>query len=755
MSTRSPTDAKSGPITLAAFAVASAIGSALLFAVQPMVAKAHLPTLGGSPAVWITCSAFFQAALLAGYAYALVLGRFLGVRGQAAIQVGFLAIGLFFARTLVPNEPLLGPAAESEPSLWLIGRLLATVAVPFIAASASTTLLQNWFSKIGHRSAHDPYFLYGASNLGGLGALLAYPLVIEPNLNLSGQARAWTFGYGFLILMTTACALISGKRTLESPVTPTAPISLRRWITWAARAFVPSSLLLGVTTYLTTDVAAVPLFWVIPLAIYLLTFVIAFARRSIVPDGLAARIFPWAVVALMPALVAGLVQAFWIPLHLLVFASAALLCHGELARTRPPADRLALFYLAISFGGVLGGLFNAAVAPRIFVGLTEYPIAILLSGLALPGVVEEGKRLMTRSGTLMAPVVLLLSAVPAAWNIEGWGNSAVAMIGVVTACGLAALIVAQNRSRPLRFVLGLGAILVVGGLTQGVAGRPLLKERSFFGTLGVTQDDRLQVRRLIHGSTLHGSQSLDPARRREPLTYFARSGPLGRIFEALGSRKDWPIRNVAVAGLGVGTIAAYAGPGEDWTFFELDPAVARVAEDPKFFTFLSDCRARSLKTLIGDARLRMAESPDRRLDLIILDAFSSDAVPVHLLTREALRLYRSKLAEGGWIVFNITNRYVDLEPVLGALAAQSAMACRVKQDFDVPRSAILRGNQPSIWLVMAEKGADLAPLTTDLAWRIPQVRLGRTAWSDDFSDLGRCLVTRPVDRRSLISKSNP
>ena len=732
---------------LAAFAIASAVGSALLFAVQPMVAKAHLPTLGGSPAVWITCSAFFQASLLGGYFYAHATTNRLGVRWQAAIQVVLLIVGFALAGRVVPTTET-GPGEGSDPTAWLIGRLLVTVALPFLVASASAPMLQRWFSKTGHRSAHDPYFLYGASNLGGLGALLAYPILIEPNLSLSGQSRLWSAGYGLLIALTIACAFTAKKDDAILATTPSSRVDLLQWLRWMALAFVPSSLSLGLTTYLTTDVAPVPLLWVVPLAIYLITFVIAFARRPIVPPGLAARVYPWALVALMPAVTAGLVAAYWIPLHLLVFTASALLCHGELARQRPPADRLSTFYLAISVGGVLGGLFNAAVAPRIFDRLAEYPLALFLTCLALPGVAAEARKWIARPIGLLLPVLLLATAAPAAANVNGWGNSAMGMISVVLACGIAILIAAEHRARPLRFALGIGAVLIAAGLSPGVTGRTLLQQRSFFGTMVVKQDDRVKLRRLIHGNTIHGSQSLDPAKRLEPLAYYDRSGPIGRVFEVLGTRPGRPIRRVAVAGLGVGTIAAYAKPGEDWAFYELDPAIARVATDPRYFTFLRDSKASSLDVILGDARLRLRDAPEGSHDLIVLDAFSSDSVPVHLLTREALALYRRKLAEGGLVVFNITNRYLDLEPVLGALAADSGMACRVIYDIDVTVEQRNGGKYGSIWAAIAATDADFGLIAADPRWRRPHIRAGKRPWSDDFSDLAGCVTFGPVDRRA-------
>jgi SAM-dependent methyltransferase len=730
------------------FALTMFVGSALLFSVQPMVAKMILPLLGGSPEVWNTCMVFYQAVLLAGYAYAHLATARLGARTQSALHVALLLLPLPLLPLAVPEWAARSLSPTADPTPWLLGVLLTTVGLPFFVVSTTAPLLQRWFAATGHHAAGDPYFLYGASNLGSMLALLAYPLAIEPSLPLGRQCKLWAAGYGLLAALTVACAatvwrtrgaIAPGGRDESGGADPARP-GPRRWLEWGALAFVPSSLMLGVTTYLTTDIAAIPLLWVIPLALYLLTFILAFTRRPILPHRRAVRAFPFVVMALLPALCAGLVQPFWLPVHLLTFFLAAMVCHGELARRRPPARDLTAFYLALALGGVAGGIFNALIAPRAFDRVAEYPLAIVLACACWAFAIrKEGEpRLRTRDMVLALVVFGLTAALVT--DVRGLAETPLGALGVMIDSGLVILVAWAHRERPLRFALVVGALLLACGMSPGVNGRLLHQERSFFGVLRVTEVQPGNYHRLFHGSTLHGQQCLDPDRRREPLSYFTRSGPIGRVFAAYNRRPASP--SVAIVGLGAGSLAAYAEPGQRWTFYEIDPAVVRVARDRRYFTFLEDCRATSLEVVLGDARLRLDEAPDRGYGLIVLDAFSSDAPPVHLLTREAFRLYRRKLAEGGLLAFNISNRYLDLDPVLGALARDAGLACRVRYDTLLTREQRQQGKQSSIWVVMAARPEDLGPLAGDPDWKPPR-GAGAAVWTDDYAGIGRHLVFRP------------
>ena len=735
------------------FAFTVFASASLLFCVQPMVAKGVLPLLGGSPAVWNTCAVFFQAALLAGYAYAHATTSWLGVRRQAVLHVAVVALPMLLLPIgLTPDR---FPAApESNPVPWLFGVLAVTVGLPFFAVSTTSPVLQRWFAATG---SADPYALYGASNLGSMLALAAYPLLIEPGLRLADQTGLWAMGYGGLVVLTAACAFA----TLRAPATTFAPApnepnsdgrpGLTRWLTWVALAIPPSSLMLGVTTYLSTDVAAVPLLWVAPLALYLLTFILVFARRPVGLDFWARKGLPMAAVLLTFALGLGTTDLAWAPVHLFGFFAASMVCHAELARRRPPARYLTAFYLAMSVGGVLGGLFNALVAPNVFDRVAEYPLALVLACLARPALAVlkggEGRR---RWLDVLLPLILLglilgLAALP-----RGDGASpdlAPDGLAVKALFGLAVMVVYTWADRPVRFALGLGAVLSAGALFPDRSGTVLWQERSVFGVLRVAKVAGPEtVHRLIHGSTLHGQQTLDPARRREPQTYYHHDGPAGQI---LALHAEGPVRGgVGVVGLGVGSLAAYARPSEEWTFYEIDPAVARVARDVRFFTYLADCPAGPPRVILGDARLRLREAPDGGFALLVLDAFSSDAVPVHMLTREALALYRRKLAPGGRLAFHVSNRFFDLGPALGALARDCGWACRFRRDLDVTAEQQRSGRSPSIWAVMARCEEALGPLARDSRWRVPRVRPGESPWTDDYSNLlGRLQILNGSEGR--------
>jgi hypothetical protein len=730
------------------FGAAVLVGAALLFIIEPLIGRKLLPWFGGSPAVWNTSLVFFQAALLASYVYVHMATTRLGVRRQSLLHAGLLLVVLLWGLQAGGPWPP-ASAAPVHPTGELIALLLTTVGLPFFVVAGTAPLLQRWYAAIGPGGARDPYFLYGISNLGSLVGLLAYPLAIEPNFALVEQERLWAIGYLVLALLMLAIAVAVWRSGRTSSPINSAEADragddrpdLRSRLRWTALAFVPSSLLLGVTAFLTTDLAPVALVWVIPLALYLLSFVLVFARRPLVPHTWMVRALPPLVMTLVLVLAAGLVQPFWIPVHLATFFVIALVCHGALARLRPPARGVTAYYLAIAVGGVLGGSVNALAAPIVFDRVAEYPLGVFLACLCLPGVGRDlTGRGLAREG--LVPLVIALAALGLVRNVGGLAGSRLGPLTVMLASGLAVLVLATAGTRPLRFALGVAAVLLAGGMSDGVDGRVVHRERTFFGVHRVTeitdQDGRLH--RLFHGSTLHGQQRLAPAWQREPLAYYHRSGPIGQVFEVVQARPGagaparGPLR-VAVVGLGAGSLAAYARPGECWTFYEIDPAVVRIARDEHAFTFLRDCRAGTLDVVVGDARLRLRALHDGTADLLVLDAFSSDAIPTHLLTREAVRLYRAKLAEGGLIALHLSNRTVDLDPVVGQLARDAGLAARIRTDGTLTRAERAAGKSTSIWAVLAARPADLGPLASDPRWRAPRLVPGDRVWTDDYCNL--------------------
>ena len=611
--------------------------------------------------------------------------------------------------------------------------------------ATTAPLLQTWFARTGHPSGKDPYFLYGASNLGSMLALLGYPLLMEPNLRLAQQSGFWAIGYGLLAALTLACTVIVWRasggpaRTIDGPAVDVATThpEIGRRLSWIGLALVPSSLLLGVTTYLSTDVASIPLFWVIPLALYLLTYVLAFTKREVLPPSWMARAMPMLVILLVLVTNLRLTQLIWIPLHLLTFFVTAMVCHGELARRRPSVRYLTEFYLAISFGGVLGGLFNALIAPVVFDRVVEYPLAMVLACLALPTIHPSLKGFRTRALDLSIPVALgVMVYALLVLGLGPDGTPIVIVLIVVNTLGVFACYTFKDR--PVRFALGVAALLA-NGILMG-DGQVLHRERSFFGVIRIRRVEPGPYHQLFHGSTLHGQQSLDPNRRWEPLSYFHRTGPIGQVFDVLRNRPFRP--SVAVVGLGTGSLAAYAEPGQHWTFYEIDPAVVRISRNPLYFTYLRDCRASALEIVLGDARLRLRNAPEHGYDLIVLDAFSSDAIPIHLLTREAVGLYRSKLASEGMIAFHISNRYLDLAPVVGALACNEGFVCLIRNDLKLSPDELHAGKQPSIWVVMANREADLGTLGKNPTWLPPKIRPSAPMWTDDFSNVIEYFIFR-------------
>lgn len=723
---------------VALFTLTIFVGSALLFLIQPMFARLVLPTLGGAPSVWNTAMVFYQAVLLAGYGCAHLTMRWLGPRRQVLWQLPLLLLVLPFLPVAMPSGWT--PPTESNPVPWLLALMTVAVAVPFLAVSTLSPVLQKWFSVLPHPRSGDPYFLYAASNAGSILGLLSYPLWIEPNWTLEQQAHGWMWGFRGLLLLVLACAGCVWRRAATASVPgwvpsaspdSTAPISAptaRRRLYWIVLAFVPSSLVLGVTTFLSSEIAVVPLLWVVPLTIYLLTFVLAFSRHGTLLASMAVRALPIGVVGIVVALNLRATEPLgWlILLHLAVFFAAALLCHWRLAQDRPAPSHLTEYYLWLSVGGVLGGIFNGLVAPVAFDSLAEYPLAIVLACLvALP----DRSKPASRRGTIADwgwPALLALAALALVLTVQpgGWPEFA----GLAFA--LPALAAYFLSLHPRRFAFGIAALLAVGTLHQGERGRILHAERSFFGVHRVTLAPHGGYRLLMHGKTLHGIQSLNPSRQRESLAYYHRSGPAGDIL-ALGAHD--PSRRVGVVGLGVGSLAGLATPGQPWTFFEIDPVIVGLARDPRYFTFLTDSPA-TIRIVLGDARLSLAREP-AQFDLLVIDAFSSDAIPVHLLTREAIALYTQRLAAGGILAFHISNRHLDLEPITGGLARDANLVAVVRDDTATTSADRAAGKSPSIWLAMARSREDLRPLLSDRRWQVARADEHQRVWTDDYSSL--------------------
>jgi hypothetical protein len=741
--------AAAGALVVPVFAAAMFLSGFLLFMVEPMAARMVLPILGGVPMVWNGCVVFFQIVMLAGYGYAFGASRWLPLRRHVVLHAAMLmtpAVVLPFAIGTGTSAP-----PEGNPLGWLLLLLSATIGLPFFVLSTSASVFQHWLSRTDHPSARDPYFLYSASNLGCLLALASYPTVVEPLFTLRDQARIWAFGYAAFVVLAAGCGAVAWWRMApgSSPAsrdalprpgsgevasfTHTAPLAWSRRVRWMALAFVPSSLMLAVTSYISTDIAAVPLLWIVPLSLYLLTFALAFGKHRAAADTIAARALPLLVVPLALFMIAKLRAPLTalVLTHLAAFAAIALNCHASLAKDRPEASRLTEFYFWISFGGMLGGLFNTLAAPLLFNGIVEYPLVVAVACLLFRGGDAAAPKRTT------ADIVLPLAVGGLTAGILVVAAKGAPLGAQLAALSLPAILTFAQRRQARRFGWCVAALMAANLVFDNAGERVLYATRTFFGVYRVSEDLRGRYHALAHGTTLHGLQALAPERRNEALTYFHRTGPFGQAWAALPRAAR--ARDVAVVGLGVGTLATYATPAQRWTFFEIDPAIERIARTREHFSFMEACGDRC-GVVIGDARISLNRVAERSYDVLVLDAFSSDSIPIHLITREAVALYLSRLVPDGILVMHVSNRHLALGPIVARLAESHGLTAL--QQIDRAGAAQPEGKNESHWIVMARNAADLAPLSADARWSRLTVKPGTPLWTDDFSNILSVLRVR-------------
>jgi hypothetical protein len=679
-------------------AVASFLGAALLFAVQPLVAKLLLPLLGGSAAVWNTAMVFFQLALVVGYLVAHVTTRGLSPRSHRLAQVGLLAVFLVTLPIALPQgwEPPAG-----SPTLWVFAALAIMVGGPFLALATVSPTLQRWLAETGHPRATNPYFLYAASNSGSLLALLAYPLLLEPTWGVTTHVRMWSVGYGFLVVLIAAAAWW----TRGAAPTPSGPALFapggvagrRRWF-WVYTAAVPSALMLGVTRHLATDVASFPLLWVVPLAIYLATFIIAFAGRPGVIAAGAGAVRFLAIPLLLSIALTFESTVLSLLLPLAFFAGAGVLAHGRLYESRPQPAHLTEFYLWLAVGGAAGGVLASLIAPIVFQSIAEYPLAIGMALTVLPHrSAPRGRLVYAALG--MGAIASMLAQLGGSFGLS---NFLLGATGVI-----AFAMVRESRA----FAMVLAALLAVAVVAPA---ETIVAERTFYGVYRIYAVGSDYV--MSSGTTVHGAQRRFGDEPTQPIHYYHREGPVGSFFSALQPEA----LEVGVIGLGTGSMAAYAGPTDHYTFYEIDPAVVAMARDPGLFTFLEEA-AGTVDVVVGDGRLEIAREPDGSFDVIVLDAFSSDAIPVHLLTTEAIDTYRRKLTAEGLLLVHISNRYLDLEPIVGRITTELGMSARVDR-FEPTAEQRQSGAATSVWVVAGfgelpvsgwEDLRDNGPLWTD------------------------------------------
>jgi len=733
------------------FVLTILVGSFLLFLVQPMVARMVLPKLGGAPAVWNSAMLVYQALLLGGYAYAHWLGRFT-VRRQATIHLAFFLVAALWLPIGIAQLGAPGPGQEA---LWVPLLLLASIGPVFFVVSAQAPLMQRWFA--ADTRAGDPYYLYAASNLGSFAGLISYPALVEPTLPLAAQSWGWTAGYALLVLLVAgaAAARWHGGAEAHAAVADEPRPALRRQIHWLLIAAVPSGLMLSTTTHLTTDIVAMPLLWVLPLGLYLLSFVIAFSTMER-PTQIITLIAPVVLLAVgglgLLSSGGGSMMVALASLAMLFVLATAL--HGYLYHLRPAAQHLTLFYLIMSAGGVLGGLFAALFAPLIFDWVYEHPLLILAAAmlLPLPALLPWDKWLGLEAKTARAvAVVLVVIAAFAAWHMVGdWTGR---LDSATTSWGIAIFVIGM-------LVIGWrwAYVPVLALLMIGVGGWDTIQEsftgarvRSYFGVYTVTDYPASNQRRLAHGTTLHGLQRTDAAHRRDPTTYYGHQSGVGLTLDKAGALAG-PNAAIGIVGLGAGTLACYRRPGQRWTIFEIDPVMVDIARDPAKFTFLSDC-AGDTPIVIGDARLQLANQPAGRFDVIVIDAFSSDAIPLHLLTREAIGIYARAMKPDGILLIHISNRFFGLEPVLAAEAKARGWTSAIRIDPG-PIGDEYGDLTGSNWVALTATPQRMQQLTggirprkdsyQDGAWVPLKARAHFERWTDDYASTLPVLIWKNI-----------
>jgi hypothetical protein len=737
-----PSSAGRNRLILVVYTSAIFVSALLLFSVQPLFTKMVLPRLGGSPAVWSVAMVFFQSLLLGGYAYAHYLMQLRNRMIPVAIHLVLLVVALLTLPLSIANG--WGEPPSGGYAFWLLGLFAVSIGLPFFALAANNPLLQAWFVRTGHPNGPDPYFLYASSNIGSFLALLSYPVLLEPMFTLRTQNLIWTSGYALLIVLIAACGVLLLRSPMMAAVdtlaadsdAPAPARALRaRWIFLAA---VPSGLLIAVTAHISTDVAAAPLLWVLPLSLYLLTWVLVFQSRPLLPHKWMLLAQPLAIAGVVVLLAIGGEQNLLLTLggHLVCFFVIAMACHGELARTRPAARYLTGFYVALSFGGMLGGLFAGLIAPFAFSWIAEYPILLALAALCRP---PGGADRLPRWSLWYWPFLAVLAVALIAPSYSGgklmtwlddhrvWVIGAVGVLSALLALGL-------NANRWKIFSTVAVALMLIRAYPSD-DGR-VETVRSFFGVHKIVVTPNGQYHVLMHGTTIHGAQKIlnddgtPVTGRPEPISYYHRDGGIGRAITAVRERKGAPLR-VAVIGLGSGTLTCASEPGETWKFFEIDQSMVDTARDPKYFTYIKNCEP-DLKPVIGDARLTFAREPDGVYDLIIVDAYSSDAIPIHLATEEAMKIYKDKLAPQGAVVMHVSNRHLELASVVVGIAEANDLKSWVYSEDSNRDNEYIFATEV---VVSAREAADVGKLASSDVWELTEADDKQRVWTDDYSNV--------------------
>jgi hypothetical protein len=733
---------------LIACSVGVFLSAGLVFLIQPMFARLLLPEFGGSPSVWNTCTVFFQTMLLLGYCYTWLSTKWLSPKKQIVVHCSLLLLTL--VQLPVGLQFLESDVASTSPALRLLIMLTLSIGGPYFAVSTTTPLLQHWFSGSRHRLASDPYFFYSISNCGSILGLLAYPVVVERLFDLDGQGLTWSVGYGSLVGLTILCGIFtarevssgataasnsnSGKvlRDKGSPPVPKRadrPMTSLRRLRWVVLALVPSAMMLAVTTRITTDVAAVPLLWVLPLVAYLATYINAFARRPLLKfDQLLPILFPALMVAAWMSL-AGPGSQLRAGVEIIIFLICGIVLHGELAADRPSTEYLTEYYFWMSLGGCLGGTLVGMIAPAVFPSYVEFPVILVLAALTQQECPAIGTGRFYKTIRIAATVLLCGTAMIACF-VHVWASAVATTSQFV---GFAALGVFFLMNHPRGIALALALVLIPPAILPDT--NSLARKRTFFGVHEVTYEEDaeigIRVHLLAHGTTIHGEQVVTPQRLRSiPRTYYVPTGPIGEALTLAGAEKA--SRKVALIGLGSGALMTYSKKGDQFDFFEIDPAVRDIAEDPNLFTYLS-CGEGKQRVIIGDGRLKLAEAKEETYDVIVLDAFGSDSIPIHLLTADALDIFMSRLKSDGTLIIHISNRHLDLEPVPGRYAAERNLPAIASIKAATTELEMAQGQRPTHAIVISKSEELISQLATREGWYLP--RRNASLWTDSYSSI--------------------
>ncbi len=732
------------PILL--FVLTLFLSASLMFILQPMFGKLLLPSLGGAASVWNTCMVFYQSVLFLGYLYAHILSNHFSRHQQFWIHGILLLLSLLILPIGITE--ISSPPTESNPTVWLLSILLVAIGLPFFILSTTSPLVQKWFSATRHQSSHDPYFLSIASNSGSLLALLSYPLIFEPNIGLTDQQQFWSAGFLILCALIAICMTLVRREKSNPPPRKVNTISnltqrprLSLKLKWLILSFVPSSLLISTTNYISTDIASVPLLWVIPLALYLISFIIVFSKYNTLSNKWMVIAQPWVITAFLIYFFSNEKLADFtleLALHLLVFFISIMVCHGELAIKRPSANYLTHYYLIMSFGGMLGGIFNNFIVPFIFDDLYEYPLLIIVALLLNPGNAEKRVYLQQNGVKIVLLTYIAFFATVLYFSHTHLADELV--LGTIIIAAAANYFVFHKNIIYLALYSSVIASCASPLNTQSQ--QPIFKTRNFYGVMSIAENihnlpgmSKETLHQLFSGSTEHGAQIIDKNHLCTPLSYYGKPGPVGQLFEAYDQTNNhWQI---GIIGLGSGGMGAYAKNSQNWQFYELNPAVVDIATNPEFFSYLSNC-VNNYDIHVGDARLSLEKQGHLKFNMLVVDAFTSDSIPTHLLTREAIELYLSRLHDNGLLVFHISNHYLSLKQVLSDHAENLGLVAAI-QEFRPEQKNPLA--YKSDWVVIARQSETLRPLLSQAQnWTTLQQRSASIqSWTDDFTSLASIL----------------